>query len=201
MKHKKGLHKIEDELKKTIDHVLDTTPQFSTNIIVASNHNDHLSQWLNSCDPREEPWNALFYHSMMYQILGNVSFEGKKINSANPFQLYAEPILEQNGVKAVFLSRSQSFKLHGIELACHGDAGNNGARGSKGQFANLPAKMIVGHTHSPSIEKSCYTVGTSSHLELEYTKGPSSWLNSHCVIYPNGKRQLIHIINGKWRAK
>jgi hypothetical protein len=26
-------------------------------------------------------------------------------------------------------------------------------------------------------------------------------MNTHCVIHPNGRRQLISIINGKWRVK
>jgi hypothetical protein len=34
---------------------------------------------------------------------------------------------------------------------------------------------------------------------LEYTAGPSSWLNTHCLLHADGKRQLIHIIDGKWR--
>jgi hypothetical protein len=36
-------------------------------------------------------------------------------------------------------------------------------------------------------------------LKAEYTSGPSGWLNTHCVIYPNGKRSLLNIIKGKWR--
>lgn len=200
IKHKTGMNRIEAELEATVNHLINTTPIFSENIIVASNHHDHLMQWLNSCDPRAELWNAVIYHTLMLELLKQADSSINKVKSMNPFQIYAQPILEHNRVKTKFLSRSESFKLHGIELACHGDAGTNGARGSKNQFANLPSKMVVGHTHSPSIEKSCYTVGTSSHLELEYTKGPSSWLNTHCIIYPNGKRQLINIIKGQWRA-
>ena len=45
-----------------------------------------------------------------------------------------------------------------------------------------------------------YQVGTSSRLKLEYNSGPSSWLHTHCCIYPNGKRTLITIIDGQWRA-
>lgn len=55
--------------------------------------------------------------------------------------------------------------------------------------------------NSPSIEKGCYQVGTSTHLSLGYTKGLSSWLNTHCVVYDNNKRQLIHIIDGEYCFK
>lgn len=37
-------------------------------------------------------------------------------------------------------------------------------------------------------------------LVLEYNRGsPSGWMNTHCVIYLNGKRALINIIDGRWR--
>ena len=52
--------------------------------------------------------------------------------------------------------------------------------------------------NSPQINKGVYQVGTSSKLKLEYTHGPSSWLNTHCIIYANGKRTLINIIGGEW---
>ncbi|MGL6342582.1 MAG: Hint domain-containing protein [Waterburya sp.] len=52
--------------------------------------------------------------------------------------------------------------------------------------------------NSPGIEKGCYTVGTSTTLKLNYTKGLSSWMNTHCLVYEGGKRQLINIIEGKY---
>jgi len=58
---------------------------------------------------------------------------------------------------------------------------------------------VTGHTHSMGIDKGAYMVGCSTSKDLEYTKGISSWTNTHCIIYPNGKRQLINIISGKWR--
>lgn len=53
--------------------------------------------------------------------------------------------------------------------------------------------------NSPGIYQGVYQVGVSTHLDLEYTSGPSSWLQSHCIIYPDGHRTLIHIIDGKWK--
>jgi len=58
---------------------------------------------------------------------------------------------------------------------------------------------VIGHTHSPGISEGCYQTGTSSLLKLGYTSGPSSWLNTHCSVYSNGKRSLISIIDGKWK--
>ena len=81
----------------------------------------------------------------------------------------------------------------------HGDKGPNGARGSRMNLRRIGVKSIIGHTHSCGIEEGCYQVGTSTALNLEYTSGPSSWLNTHCVVYASGKRSLINIIEGEWR--
>jgi hypothetical protein len=90
--------------------------------------------------------------------------------------------------------------IEGIEIGYHGDRGPNGARGSRNAFSKIGVKTVIGHSHSPGIRDGAYQTGTSSRLKLEYNSGPS-WLHTHCVIYPNGKRSLINIIDGKWRAK
>lgn len=54
--------------------------------------------------------------------------------------------------------------------------------------------------NSPGVIEGAYQVGVSTDLNLSYNQGPSSWLNTHCIIYPNGSRTLVNIINGKWRA-
>ena len=83
-------------------------------------------------------------------------------------------------------------------MSYHGDQGINGARGSAVSFTQIGTKSIIGHSHSPCINKGVYQVGTSSRLKLEYTHGASSWLNTHCIIYANGKRTLINVIDGEW---
>lgn len=89
--------------------------------------------------------------------------------------------------------------LANIELSMHGDRGPNGARGSRMNLRRIGVKSIIGHSHSPGIEEGCYQVGTNTPLKQEYTRGPSSWLQSDCALYANGKRSLIHIIDGEWR--
>jgi hypothetical protein len=190
---------IEAELQETLMYVRDTTPDHTENLIVSSNHNDHLTRWLKECDPKVEPWNAKFYHWMMFQMLDRTKMGEAGAEYPNPFQLYAENTTTAYGMKLKFLGRREIHKILDIEIANHGDRGANGARGSRKQFAQVPSKTIIGHSHSPGIEKGCYQVGTSSRLNLDYNVGPSSWMNTHCLIHKNGKRQLINIINGKWR--
>jgi hypothetical protein len=63
----------------------------------------------------------------------------------------------------------------------------------------MGVKTIAGDCHSPGIDEGAYRVGTSTLLKRGYNPGPSGWLNTHAIVYPNGKRTLVNIINGAWR--
>lgn len=196
-KHRTKTNDIESELSLTLRHIAETTPEWAENIMVASNHVEHMNKWLDTIDPKQEVWNAKLYYRMMYLMIEHIDRNG--IDIPNAFRMWCENTHHEFDYPQLrWLGRNEQFKIHGIELSNHGDMGINGARGSPVQFSRLPDKMVVGHSHSPSIVKGCYTVGTSTG-RLEYTKGPSSWANTHCIIYPNGKRQLVTIINGKWK--
>ena len=196
-KHQTTANRIEDELTLTLKHIVETTPEWSHTVMVASNHVEHMNKWLDTIDPKDEVWNAKLYYRMMYLMLDHIDKNG--IDIPNAFKVWVENTEHKFRVPFMtWLGRNESYRINDIELSNHGDMGINGSRGSPVQFSRLPDKMVVGHSHSPSIMKGCYTVGTSTG-RLEYTKGPSSWANTHCVIYPNGKRQMITIINGKWK--
>jgi len=196
-KHLDNQNNIEKELRLTLDHISDTTPEYAKTIIVASNHNEHIGRFLNETDPKRDLVNAKVYHMLMYAMLDYMETHGK---IGDPFKMFAKMNDYPVEGSVEYIGRNDSFTVHGIELADHGDAGFNGSRGSRKQYANLSTKSVIGHSHSPGIDKGCYQVGTSSGLRMEYNKGPSSWANTHCIIYPNGKRQLISIIDGEWRA-
>jgi len=191
-KFTEGTCRVEDELEDTIQFINETTPSYATTWIVQSNHNEHLTRWLTECDPKFEPWNAKVYHKLMYEML--VAVEEGQMKDA--FQLYSREKLNSN-IK--FADRDSDLYIKEILLSSHGDAGTNGSRGSRKQFSMVPTKSIIGHSHSPGIEKGCYQVGTSSKLKMEYNIGASSWHHTHCIIHSNGKRQLIFITHGKFR--
>jgi len=195
-----GTNKIENELAGTVDYLLRTSQLSDTtfeSIIVSSNHNDHLTRWFADIDIKTEPQNALFYHKYMYKILDSMVQTPTGFTHINPFEQFCKDI----GVPRIkFLGRDESFMIADVELGVHSDKGTNGSRGSIEQFANLPQKYVIGHSHTPGIVFGAYQVGTSSYKKLDYTSGLSSWMQSHCIIYKNGKRQLINIINGKWHA-
>ena len=66
-------------------------------------------------------------------------------------------------------------------------------------MAKSTYKMVIGHSHSARISKGVYQTGTSTG-RLDYEAGLSDHTNTHCVQYQNGKRTLIDIFDGKWRA-
>ena len=97
------------------------------------------------------------------------------------------------------LGGDESLVVCGVELGMHGDRGPNGARGSARNLRRIGVRSIIGHSHSPEIAEGCYQTGTSTRLRLEYNSGPSSWLNAHVVLNADGKRQLVIIVDGRFR--
>jgi len=191
---------LEDELKLSIDHVFETTPLFSKTLIVNSNHDDHIDKWLNISDPKFDYVNAKIYYLLMYLKLRDIE-EGL---GRSALEIYLESVYKVD--KRIFHNDrvkfiEKGFSLHGITLSMHGDVGPNGSRGSAQNLSKIGEKSIIGHSHTPSIIGGLWCVGTSSVKKMDYTRGPSSWLHTHCIIHKNGKRQLITIIGGKWRIE
>ena len=149
-------------------------------------------RWLEEVEWRSEPQNAAIYHALWLAWLAAI----ERDDHFDPFAWWMKKHCD---AESLYLKPDYPFIVKDIYLAYHGDKGANGSRGSLTGMAKIGAKTVVGHTHSPGIEKGCYMIGTSSQLNLEYTSGPSSWLNTHCIIHANGKRQLVHIIRGAWR--
>jgi hypothetical protein len=191
-KFQTGYNDLEWELHQTLEHLVETTPKGSTSVIVPSNHHNHITRWLEEVDWRTEPWNAKIYHELWGAWLDAI----EKGEHFHPFTWWMQKYCPAD---ALYLRNDYPFSVKGIYLGYHGDRGANGAKGTIIGFAKIGAKTVTAHTHSPGIEKGAYRVGTSSKLNLEYTIGPSSWLNTHCLIFSNGKRQLVNVINGRWR--
>jgi len=198
-KHKSGMNNVEKEVLRTFERTKSWLCDDTEFIIVGSNHNEHLLTWLERGEPNLDPENALFYHTMMAKVLSGVVMGETSAHIPNPLEILAREHLEFDGMK--FLQRSDSCIIAGIENAFHGDKGVNGARGSINAYRDIGVKSNTGHGHSPAIEGGHYRAGTNSRLDLEYAEGLSSWLHTDVVTYANGKRTLLHKLDGSWRAK
>lgn len=163
-------------------------------IVIPSNHDDFLARWLREQDWRYDPDNSEFYLETALELV-------RQIKSGNtvphPFPYWVDRL--KGNAPITCLKRDESFVLGGIELSLHGDQGPNGSRGSRSNLRRIGVKTIVGHSHSPGIEEGCYQAGTSTQLRVDYNAGPSSWMNAHVILYANGKRAILPIIDGEWR--
>ena len=162
-------------------------------VVVKSNHDEFLARYLEAGYYVKDPQNhevALDLAKAMIKGKDPLQFgiEHKDIGGLH------------NKKKVRWLERDEDFKRGGVQLGAHGDKGNNGARGSLRAMEQAYGQSVSGHSHSAEILRGAFQVGTTSKLKLGYNKGGSSWSHTSCLIYPDGRRQLINIIDGVWRG-
>lgn len=179
---------LEEEARitaRTLKHVESRYPDVYQ-VMVASNHPEHLDRYLDEARYKDDTVNHVLALELAWKKAEGKNVVEYLLNKFQPLD------------KTQFLARKQSFKVLGIEMGDHGDEGANGARGStKEKGVVYSGKSVTGHTHSPEIGVyGNYVNGTSTFLSLGYTKdsGSSSWLNTHTIVYPNGKMSHFHII-------
>lgn len=179
----------------------ETKRQFSKSVVVDSNHHRFLMRWLREADYRYDPVNAQLFlkaQAAMYDAIAK-----KRDREFNLLKWAIDQLGGCPGVK--FLNEDESFVIcrkagDGIEQGMHGDRGPNGRRGSAQALATMGRKSNIGHSHTTGIFDGVYQAGTSSAFDMEYNVGPSSWSHSHVVTYANGKRAILTMWAGRWRA-
>jgi hypothetical protein len=190
-----GMGSVEKEVRKVCKYLHDLSERGDFELaVVPSNHDDFLFRWLKNTDWRTTPGNAKFYLETALAVLNSTKMTTQGTSYDDPFRYWLAKLAPK--VKAI--AADESYSILGIECGMHGDNGPNGTRATMQNLARLGTRNITGHRHSPGIEEGHYGVGTSSYLRLEYNRGPSSWLQTHCLIHPNGKRTLITMIEGRW---
>lgn len=204
-KHHLGRNNVEEGLQISADYLDRTVFPDTYTVVIRSNHDEAFDRWLRECEPKRDPENALFYYYMKFNQLKNSKMTKTGFESFDAFPWWCLNPLDQDGLQNVdsifFKKRDESFVLDGIELGFHGDQGTNGAKGSITGFSKIGPKVVIGHSHTPGIKEGAYQVGLSAEKDLEYQKGPSSWMHTHCLIYKDGSRTLIHLVDGEYRAK
>lgn len=162
-------------------------------VIVKSNHDEHLERYLDEVRFKDDPLNFEIASSLISYV----------VNELNPLEQYTLKKFKNLEKKVKWLKRDESFQFRnsGVELGAHGDKGANGSYPSLAQLAQSYGDVVIGHRHTPEIKGKVWVVGTSTHLKLDYNLGPSSWVNTHCIVYEDGTRQLLNFINGKFSVK
>lgn len=171
-------------------------------VVVDSNHDNAFVRWLREADYRRDPKNAVIFLRAQLAVYEAIESRNKTFHAVE-WAVHDRRILNDENVQ--FLRPDESFVIckdanGGIECGMHGDKGPNGSRGTLQAFARMGRKSNTGHSHSAGIHAGAYRAGVTGSLDQGYNVGPSSWSHSHIVTYPNGKRTIITVWGGKWRA-
>lgn len=160
-------------------------------VMVKSNHDEFLERYLDNGKYIQDPQNKIVSLKLALAMA-----EGN-----DPLKYAVEklwPHWKPSG-NIRWLKRDEDYSVAGVQLGAHGDLGANGAKGSLRAMEQAYSNSVSGHSHTPEILRGAWRVGTSSKLKLTYNRGASSWLHTHCLVYPNGSRQLINCFDGKWK--
>lgn len=164
--------------------------------VVESNHDVAINQWLRNNSAFYDPENVEFWLDMNLRCIRCIKTYGRP----RPFKWSLEKALSSTNVPVRVLAEDESYKILGvIEAALHGHLGPSGARGNPKNLRSA-GKANTGHTHAAGIIDGIYTAGVYGKLDMGYNKGLSAWSHSLIVTYPNTKRTILTIRNGKaWR--
>lgn len=168
-------------------------------VVAASNHHDALTRWLREADPREDPLNARYWCELNAEVYRAIA----RRQPMDPFQ-FAAGLVDDRVGRVTFVPRNGSYQIctehGGIEIGMHGDEGPNGARGSALALTRVATRMNIGHAHTAGILDGVFTAGLCGLMDQGYNSGPSGWSHTQIVTYPNGRRTLVTVLDGKWRA-
>ena len=202
VKYKAGRNDVAAEVRRTMEFIDKAAEgRDMLNVFVPSNHNDFLREWVENTDPRGDPANCMFWAETYLAVLRSAETRwtpgGVAVQDA--FAYWGKKLL-RTASQALFLRKGEVYQINGIEVGYHGHLGSGGKPGTREGFSRIGVRTIFGHGHAPGIRAGAYQVGTSSRLALAYMAGtPSAWLHTHCLVYPNGKRSLLNVIDGEYR--
>jgi hypothetical protein len=156
--------------------------------VVKSNHDEFLDRYLEAGLHVKDPQNYVIGSALVVAM-------SKKLD---PLEEGIYMATGKRLPRVHFLHRDQDFYRYNWQLGAHGDLGANGSKASMAQLEVAYSKSITGHKHTPEIMRNTIVVGTSTRLDPRYVKGLSSWMNAHVLIQPNGKAQMILIVDGRY---
>lgn len=200
-----GHIRVEDEMKKTAEFLRWSMRDYCQTVVVDSNHDHFLIEWLNKLgDFRKDHENSVYFLEAAAYLWGTIRAEQRIPNMTQWAMERADPALgARRGLR--YLGEDESFIIcpdahGGIEGGLHGHERFNGAAGSPKSFAKTGRKTNIGHRHSAGIYDGTYVAGLMGLMKQGYNVGMSSWSQSNIFTYENGKRAIQTIYDGKARA-
>lgn len=194
-----------EEIGKAAEFLVRVRRPWSHVMVVESNHDLALERYVREGRYRNDGINIRIGLQLEDAYLGwrervAHALDSRKLTPSFSLLEHAARMLRGAELGHVsWIYDGESFVINGVECGHHGFRGANGAKGTITGFARMGRKMSIGDKHSPAILDGVYCAGVCQ-LHHGYNKGPSSWAVTHIVQYPNGKRSLITLQSGKWRA-
>lgn len=195
-----GKGKVADNIRGVARTLERMRRDYSQIVVVESNHDLALTNWLKKSDFKKDYENAVFYlecQLAMYKAIENSDEDFHVLEYA------VRNLTGLNGNDIRFLKTDESYiigdPVNGIECGEHGHNGTNGSKGSVNAFLKNGMKYNVGHSHSACIKSGVYQAGVISELDMGYNIGSSSWSQSSIITYPNLKRSIVTIKDGRYR--
>lgn len=180
----------------------------ATHHTIASNHNEFLLRWLESMDWTHDDVNLAMgaeLFSMLQKELEERDPALHDMAPVDPVNLWLNkhaPFVVTHDRRSKLLLPEGIDAMDRIMCSLHGDIGPKGRRAGIKSFYKWNQRIIIGHAHSAMISGPVWRVGTMTHLMEHYVNSPGSdWTHTHCLIYKNGQRQLINIMNGTWHGQ
>lgn len=197
-----GFSNILDEFDSAARWLEGMSREGTETYVVDSNHDrPWIEKWLQDDRGQQDPTNALVWHKLNVAMIESIITDP---DDRDKFHLFEYALQELSGLdkNIIFLREDQSHVITDAQIECgmHGHLGPDGARGNPKSLSRLGHKANVGHYHSAGIWDGLFAAGTSCRFDMGYTRGPGSWSHSHIITYPNGKRTMITVWNGRWRA-
>ncbi|ARQ95320.1 putative A1 protein [Bradyrhizobium phage BDU-MI-1] len=200
----RGRDSVESEVDQCADFFELAVGEDRKIIVAEGNHDLALEKYVREGRYRNDGTNIRYGIQLEDAYLGYVEARSHAIDNDLPvprFSLLEYAIRTKRpelGDKVEWCHDGYSRLINGIEVGNHGFRGPNGARGTVAGFARAGRKMSIGDKHSPEIMEGVYVAGVMN-LRHGYNKGLSGWAVTMTIQYPDGKRSLVTLQNGKWR--
>lgn len=168
--------------KKVLEDVWAHAPKGAEIIATASNHPEHVQQYLdrgayiNDCKENYD-----IGHRMVVMEL-----DGK-----NSLKEYLDPKSVMN-----WTDQNADYFIEGTQMNAHGHLGVGGARGSLPGHEMAYGSSMTAHTHKPGIFHDAFMVGHTSQKRHGYNSGPDNWILCSGAVYKGGQKQLYMIVKG-----
>ena len=191
---KNGSLDLEQELRSVVTF-LNSLLSINSKVelrIVDANHNSWLHRWLNEGQFMFEPHNRT-----LGLELANVMVKGE-----DPLLYALKKFGLESPKRVIMMKPGASWKEAGIEMAVHGHAGANGAKGSHPSFVRAADGMIYGHSHTYQRSNMTVNVGTGSVKRQGYNAdGPSNHSQVIAAVSAHGEIQAFVLRDGEWWAQ